>query len=355
MHQSNMDKKAINPIFSSIFLYSDGEKLKIVSTDGQKSLEHILNENFEKFDYFLNGVSLYEILKKSKNETFNIQETYENYKIQVGTAEFKFAKQILPKGEFNPLNSSEYNYKYNFTCSANLIANAIKLVKWSAASDDSRPFLNGVCIEMKDGYLNFCATDGLRLAFQRIQVKYEFEQKCILGKKSVYDFVKFLEEIGDEEIQFYFGDALMCVFEKGDKKVVWQSIFVAGNFPEYQKVIPESFVSSYVAESKEIQEVVDRIMTMANQNQPTIMLKFFETEKSKIFCENSLSSGEDTLPGEYNGKNLQIMLNGRFLQEVLSHVYNKVIFEINDPRSPIVVKNVENNGSLFIIAPVKQG
>jgi DNA polymerase-3 subunit beta len=353
MHQSNIDKKAINPIFSSIRMVSTSNELRIISTDGQKALEHILQEKFEDFDYILNGAVLYELLKKSKSQLFKIQETFESYKLQIGSAEFKFSKYAQQDQAKYPEWKDEY--KFNFKIDAKAFANALKLVKWSCANDESRPFLNGVCIEVVDGGINLCATDGLRLALQKLSSEIAFKGRWILSKRSVFDLVKTLEECPGE-VEFYFGKYIKVVHEKKDKKTIWQSLLVAGTFPDYQRIIPASFVASFIADAKEILDTVDRIMVMANQTQPTITLKFSNEgdKKSKISAENSLSSGEDVLEGEYNGQPIQLLLNGKFLQEMLMNLEGKLVFEITDTRSPLVVKNIENNGSLFIIAPVKK-
>ncbi|WP_342262024.1 DNA polymerase III subunit beta [Alphaproteobacteria bacterium endosymbiont of Tiliacea citrago] len=349
-HQSNLDKKAINPIFSSIKLITNDKELKIISTDGQRYLEQTMEGSFENSSLFINGITLYEILKKSKSESFMIKETFEFYKILIDNAEFKFSKQIT--SEF-PEWPNEY--ENNCKIKADILLEGLKTVKWAASLEEARPSLTGVCFDFCNNVLNLCSTDSLRLAIFKIFDNYFYTKKIILGKKSITELIKLLEDFGSTEINFYVGTSVKIIGKTNNLKTTWKSLCINGNFPNYEKLLSDKkiFNASFVCNAQEILEIITRIMVVSNQHQHTLILKFKEKENSKISAENAISEGEDILVGEYTGKTLKILFDGKFLEEMLNNIDGKIIFEITDPFSPINIKKIENNGSLFILAPIR--
>lgn len=350
LHQSNLDKKAINPIFSSIHLKTTSSKVKIISTDGQRYLEYSTSGEFESSSIFINGSVLYEIIKKSKNEHFSIKETFDSYKILVDNAEFKFTKAV---NTAFPEWPDEYDHK--FIIKAHLLSEGLKTVRWAASNEEARPSLHGVCLDFHDNTLNLCATDCLKLAIFKIFDNYNFSGQWILGKKSISELIKILDECGSTDVEVSLGTNIKLVSQKNNTTIVWKSLCINGTFPNYEKLISDkkAFNASFICNSKDLSESIDRIMIVSNQHQHTLALEFLEDEQSKIKAENAISEGEDVLPGTYNGKKMRILFDGRFIQEMLNNISGEMIFEITDPMAPVSIKKLENNGSLFVIAPIR--
>lgn len=347
-HQNNIDKKAINPIFSSIRFFSDGNKIMIRSMDGERVLEHTFIEPInEDFNMFLPGFNLYELLRKSTQEFFEIEEAEENYILKIGNGEFKFAK-YAHKSYPNWIDDCENVLELNVA----ELNNALKTVKWASSSDDSRPFLNGVCFDIKKDKVSICATDGLRLALNTIKNNSEFEGVWILSKKSINDLIKLLED-GEGNLFLKLGNNAQVIFKTSTSDVVWKTLLVAGKFPQYEKIIPNSFIATMKIETKEFIEKLERVMITANLNQPIITLAL-DNNSIEVFSESALSSGKDILSGEYDGEKMNISFNARLLIEMLHNLSGKLKIGINNPYSPILIESEEIANSLFILAPVKR-
>lgn len=350
-HQSNLDKKAINPIFSSILLETTETSLKTISTDGQRYLEYEIVGNFEPCSFFLNGSMLYEILRKSKSESFFIQEALDSYKIIIDNAEFKFTKN-------NANEFPEWPNSYDHTCTieTQTLLNGLKTVKWAASTEDTRPSLHGVCLDFNKNLLNLCATDSLKLAVFKMLNNFNITGKWILGKKSVAELIKLIDDFGASEIEMSLGKSIKISAQKENSKIIWKSLCINGTFPNYERLISDQkvFNASFITNAKSFLENLERILVVSNQHQKTISLKFDDETSCRISAENALSEGEDVISGTYNGQKLKILFDGRFLQEMLNNLTGDVIFEIIDPLSPITIKKLETNNSLFVLAPIRQ-
>jgi|GEM_PF-3026901 len=360
-HQNNIDKRAINPIFSSVRFFSDGQKLIISSMDGERNLQHVLDQNMENFDIFLPCFNLYELLRKSTAQEFELEEQEKNYIIRIGHGEFVFSK-------YSNQNYPDWidAYEHTIEIDSQVLANACKLVRWSASSDDSRPFLNGVCIDIQEK-INICSTDGLRLALKRLENSTQIRGTWIIGRKSVNDLVKLLEEAsGLVKLSLGKNAQAQFIAKSGDAKVgtIWKTLLVAGKFPQYDKIIPTSSVAKLSVNSKEFMETVERMLIIANLNQPIVTLLLSENVQCEISAQNALSSGKDELVCDYHGPDIKISFNGRLLLEILNNLNSKIEFEINNPHAPVLIKPIIEDSdksafakyadSVFILAPVKR-
>ncbi len=343
-HQNNIDKKAINALFSSVRLKSDAETFTISSMDGERFLEHKTQEKMQKCDMYLPGFSFYELLRKSNDETFEIIEEEKNYTIKIGHGEFKFSK-------FSNKNWPEWVDAYGETIEldAHEFNNSLKLVRWAASNDEARPFLNGVCIDAQES-LNMCATDGLRLALKTMPNKTQVRNAWIMGRKSINDLVKLLDE-AKGTIKLNLGKNACIEFKTETASAVWKTLLIAGKFPQYQKIIPTSSVAKLSIDTKDFIDVIERMMIFANTNQPIITLLL--GAQCSILAESALSSGTHDLECTYQGPEMKISFNARLLLEMLNNISGKITFEINNPHSPVLI-NGEIKDATFILAPVKR-
>lgn len=344
-HQNNIDKRAINAMFSSIRLYSNGQSLKISSMDGERFLEHELDVKFEKFDIFIPGFSFYELLRKSSVESFEINEMANGYAVRIGSGEFKFSK-------YNDKHYPEWVdvYENTMELDSKEFCQALKLVKWAASSDDSRPFLNGVCVDIQEQMTNVCATDGLRMALKRLSSKSVVQITAIVGKKSVNDLIKLLEDAQGAFV-LSLGKNAQATMNCDGAKVTWKTLLVAGKFPQYNKIIPVSSAAKLEVNCKNLVDTIERMLIVANTNQPVVILSLGSV--CEMLAENPLSSGKDIIEAVYTGAPMQIAFNGRLLLEMLNNISSNLVFEINNPHSPVLIKSDANDG-VFILAPVKR-
>jgi DNA polymerase-3 subunit beta len=344
-HQNNLDRRAINSMFSCIRIRCDETALYISSMDGEKFLEHKTKTNVGKCDMFLPGIGLYELLKKSDAETFEIVEDENNYVVKIGHGEFKFAQlknKHLPEwvdtySDIIEINAQEFN-------------KALKLVRWAASTDESRPFINGVCIDIKEK-LNICATDGLRLALTCLKNETTIRNTWIIGRKAISDLTKLLED-ATGNIKLNFGKNALIEFETEHACATWKSLLIAGKFPEYAKIIPQSCIAKLSVNAQDLVATIERVMITTNSNQPIITLNLGST--CTIFAENATSWGKDELICEYSGPDMKISFNARLLLEIVHNLSHKLTLEMNNPHSSILIKSDQHENSLFILAPVKR-
>jgi DNA polymerase-3 subunit beta len=347
-HQNNIDKKSINPMFASIRIFTNNNLLHINSLDGERFLEHSMPFENQSFDTFLPGASLFDLLRKSNAKTIDIIEQDENNIVKIGQAEFKFAKY---EHKAFPTWIDQYEHEIELDISA--FCEALKTTRWAASNNEARPFLNGVCLDIKKNAVNFCASDEWRLAFTFIPTINSFEGSWIIGRKSVNDLIKLIENsIG--KIQIKIGKNAIFSFKTRNESITWKTLLVAGKFPQYEKLISMESVATLSITSEEFISKLERIMITANINQPVITL-FLDSSSIKITARSAISSGYDLIEGKYEGPVMKIAFNANLLNELLHNLKGACTMHIKNPHAAVLIKKDGDENTKLLLSPVTQG
>lgn len=121
---------------------------------------------------------------------------------------------------------------------------AIKAVSFAMAKNDIRYYLNGMCIQHNGEETRIIATDGHRLHMVRVEHKDGLvidPIECIIPDTLVNTIIKAKASRHDkirEVILTIDGDKVSAVLPDGTEAI---SKLIDGKFPDYTRVIPESF------------------------------------------------------------------------------------------------------------------
>jgi len=144
----------------------------------------------------------------------------------------------------------------------------------SAARDDTRPVLTGVLWEIKEDKVSLIATDGYRLGVDSIGfVKTELskEVKLILPARSLQEVSKMLGELGNDNFSLEFDSGnQQVIFKVGEIEV--SSRLIAGEFPPYQQIMPNTYLTRVLLGKTEILEAVKRANLFARDNANIVKL-----------------------------------------------------------------------------------
>jgi DNA polymerase-3 subunit beta len=187
------------------------------------------------------------------------------------------------------------------------------------------------------------ATDGHRLALvaKAIEIQgIDTEIRSLIPRKTL---VEILRLIGEEEMMVEFGrDENHIFFSVGGKRLI--SRVLAGQFPNYEMVVPRDNDKRIVAPSRTLAEGIRRVAVMADEKLKSVRLAF--SPGTAEITASSAESGEarDVLEVDYDGTGLSIGFNPQYLLEFLNVCGSDSV--------AIMVKDAETQGML---SPVDSG
>ncbi len=226
---------------------------------------------------------------------------------------------------------------------------------FAASNDELRPAMTGVYLQLTDSSTTFVATDGHRLVrFRRVDMVGEERTSLILPKKAMTLLQRSLQGVEETSVALEFTPA-NAHFRFENITMICR--LIDERFPDYENVIPKENPNVLRIDRMNLLGSLRRISIYANKTTHQIRLKLAGSQL-QISAEDLDFSNEavERLACEYNGKDLEIGFNGRFLMEILSTMTaDEVELHLSEPNKAGIVVPVDQPAGedvLMLVMPV---
>lgn len=212
---------------------------------------------------------------------------------------------------------------------SNILATAISKTIFAAGNDDLRPVMSGVFFQFSSESLTFVATDAHKLVkYTRTDVTADKTAEFIMPKKPLNLLKGVLG--GEEDVIIEYNDTnAKFTFEN----FVLICRLIDGKYPNYEAVIPKENPNKLTVDRASFQNSVRRVSIFSSKTTHQIRLKMAGTELNISAEDLDFSNkADERLSCDYQGDDMQIGFNSRFLSEMLSNLTsNEVLIEMSLP------------------------
>jgi DNA polymerase III subunit beta len=172
-------------------------------------------------------------------------------------------------------------------------------ILFAAAVDEGRPILTGVLTEVSKGQVDLVATDGFRLAHRQVSIPdSSITFKSLIPRRTFDEIVRVISEVEADDVEVATSSGgNQIIFKIGQTTV--SSRLIEGNFPTWQRIIPEKIVTRGVLERDDLLKAV-KLASIFAKNEANIIT--LTVTPGKI----SLSSEAKELGGQQNELDAQI-------------------------------------------------
>jgi DNA polymerase-3 subunit beta len=240
------------------------------------------------------------------------------------------------------------------TIPAQTLSSAIAGTIFAASNDELRPAMTGVFFDLRTDYTNFVATDGSRLIrYRRDDLKNPQTLGVIIPKKALNLMKSALPN--DETIVETEFSKSNAFFSFGDTKMICR--LIDERFPDYENAIPANNPNKMVISRGDLLASLRRISIYANKNTYLVRLKITQ-DNLQILAEDLDFSNEasENLVCSYQGEEMEIGFNAKFLIEMLSNIATKEVrFELSAAnRAGIILPNEQDasEDTLMLLMPL---
>ena len=212
---------------------------------------------------------------------------------------------------------------------SNVLATAISKTIFAAGNDDLRPVMSVVFFQFSTDNLTFVATDAHKLVkYTRTDVTADKTAEFIMPKKPLNLLKGVLG--GEEDVVIEYNDAnAKFTFEN----FVLICRLIDGKYPNYEAVIPKENPNKLTVDRASFQNSVRRVSIFSSKTTHQIRLKMAGTELNISAEDLDFSNkADERLSCDYQGDDMQIGFNSRFLSEMLSNLTSsEVLIEMSLP------------------------
>jgi DNA polymerase III subunit beta len=292
------------------------------------------------------------MIKEMQDSEIHIVTTPEDkVNITCGSAKFKIAG--LPAEEFPPLiDEKDNDKKLSFvSMDSNALLMMIQQTSFAASREETRHFLNGVHISLKEKQVKMAATDGKRLAVATASLNDAIteEKQGIIPTKAVE---RLKEMLTSTVIVKLCLDNSRIIFDMGDITLV--SRLIEGEYPDYEKVIPVENGIRLSMDTQRLLSIVKRVGTMANPKTPGLTIETTGDVLKVKASTPEYGEGCEETQIKKEGNDISIGLNAQYLMDILKATdKDEVMFSMSDPLKPILMKPVGNDGYVCVIMPMR--
>ena len=350
-----IEKKTTLPILSNILIEAKDSKIKITSTDLDIIyFEQILAKEIKKEgSTTTSAIILYDILRKLQSGSKVEIALQSSNKLKLVSGNSKFNLLCIPSDNF-PLSDEDIN-QTSLEVSSQKLLKLLNKTKISISNDETRHYLNGIyfhktTIENKS-FLCCVATDSHRLSCSSLEIDSNTQvEPIILPKKTIFQLISLLEQ--NNEVIKISNNKAKIKFEMSDGVLI--SKVIDGRFPDYNKVVPKNNDKVLEVKLSDFKNSIERVTSVSSDRREG--LKMTISKEAVQLSVNSPNSGEGTenIGAKFNSNDLDISFNSRYLIDIASQIENEtIVINLQDPGSPVLVKDFSDKNSFHVIMPMK--
>ncbi|MFY8187941.1 MAG: DNA polymerase III subunit beta [Flavobacterium sp.] len=342
------------PILDNFLFELDENELVVSSSDLETTMSAKLSiDSQSKGRIAVPAKLLLDILKSFPEQplTFTVQE--ESTTIEISSNSGKYSIAYFDGDEYP--NAVVLEDPSTTAVPAEVLASAINKTLFAAGNDDLRPVMSGVFFQFTTDGLIFVATDAHKLVkYSRADVKADENTEFIMPKKPL-TILKGILGASDEEVSISYNKN-NAVFKFDNYSLICR--LIDGKYPNYEAVIPKDNPNKLLINRNLFQSSVRRVAIFSNKTTHQIRLKIAGTELNVSAEDIDYSNkADERLTCDYQGEDMQIGFNSRFLSEMLGNLQSdEIMLEMSLPNRAGILTPVdglsEGEKVLMLVMPV---
>ncbi len=257
-------------------------------------------------------------------------------------------------GDVFPQTKPIDNDATRLTLPAEVLLNGLSSTIFATATEDLRPIMAGVYVDIYSDKVVFVASNGFILSrYFNTTVKPGFESTVSIPKKPASllkgilskDDGEIVIEYNDKNIRFHLPNfVLVCRL-------------IEGRFPNYVSVIPQNNTNRLILDRVQFISVLRRMNVFADP--ATHLVRFdLSTNLLKVSAQSAefSTAGDETVVCNYVGDTISIGFSAEQMIEILSNITSQEItIDLGDPSIAGIIRPCEtgeNEDILMLLMPM---
>ena len=221
---------------------------------------------------------------------------------------------------------------------------------FAVSDDETRYFMNGVYIENNEGKLVMVATDGRRLSL--ITRQSEMPLKEFVGVIVPPKVLNLVKKLASGEGMFSLAVTDKNLFVQFDNQKL-TSALIEGQFPNYQRVIPEVQQYSVTLNKNELVEAIKRVSLLVEKSR-RIYLTISDNTIVLSSEESDIGVAREEIACKYEGPDTTMAVNFQYLSEPLKVIGDdEVIMRFTESNKAVSLYSVPEHDYFHIIMPMQ--
>ena len=354
------------PITQNVLLSTDQAMLKLSATNLEIAITTWTGAMVEEEGSITVPARLLtEFVSSLPSERIDVAAMPQPASLQLTCARSEARINGTDAGEFPPIPTVEEGVTAKID--PEVLRSAINQVVFAAATEESRPVLTGVKLELEGDKFTMAAADGFRLAVRRGPLLEPIEEaiSIILPSKSLNELNRFLGD-QDEPVEMTMTPARGQVLFRL-KGIEMVSQLIQGTFPNYSQLIPQGCQTRTVFDLQELTRATKTAAIFARDGSGIIRFQVTPSTGDSADSNEGARPGKvqisaraeevgdnlDEVDSVVEGDEAKIAFNSTYLLDVLAVLEKgEVVLETTTPSSPGVFKPIGSDSYVHVVMPM---
>ena len=343
------------PIIENILIELKDNTLSAKATDLETTIINTANvESESNASIAVNAKLLLETLRTFPEQPLTFKTNTENNTLEITSEQGNYTLSYINSDEFP--NTPEISEAKSITINNKTLENGIKNTLFTTGNDDLRPVMSGVYAELNMTSILFVATDAHKLVKYENCIESENENSAsfIIHKKPLQLIKNTINETSDN-IQIDYNNTNV-IFSFNNMQIYCR--LIDGNYPNYSAVIPKENPNHLNVDRISFLNALKRVCIFSNQT--TYQIKFSINGNEINLSGEDIdfsNKGQERIKCEYDGQDIDIGFNGKFLIEILNTLESeKINMLFSSPSKAAIIKpdnnETESEKILMLVMPV---
>ena len=341
------------PILDHVLFELAPQQLKITATDLETTISATIQvESTSEGKLAVPARLLLDTVKTFPEQplTFSLAD---NNTLEISSEQGKYALAYANADEYP--QAAEVVDASSLSIQGDTLATAINNTIFASGNDDLRPVMSGVFFQLSSSGMTFVATDAHKLVkYERTDVVAPETAEFIMPKKPL-NLLKSVLVGREEEVTVNYNNSNVQ-FSFDETVVICR--LIDGKYPNYEAVIPKENPNVMSINRVQLLNTVKRVSIFSNKTTHQIRLRIAGAELHISAEDIDYSNkAEERLTCSFQGDDMQIGFNARFLTEMLSNLSSDEIqLELSLPNRAGIITPVDglNEGEqvTMLVMPV---
>ncbi len=329
------------PITNNVFLATENGRLKLAATNLEIAIVHWVGAKVEKEGAITVPARLLtDFVNSLPNDKVEMELSGKSKSLQLKCAKFEARFSGMDAEDFPPIPAIDQGITIKIE--AEHLRTAIGRVVFAAATEDSRPVLTGVNVEVEGDMLTLAAADGFRLSVDKTKITTPVKEKLsvIIPSRALNEVGKLIAEAKDPVTITVNTAKSQVLFSMENARLVSQ--LIQGNFPNYSQLIPQKHSTRVTVDLEEFLRATKAASIFARDASGIVRLLMSPKDGSDGEGKVTVSAraeevGDNVGEVEANieGPEAKIAFNAKYMTDVLNVIgKGELMLDVTNASSP---------------------
>jgi len=348
------------PVLANVLVASDEGRLRLSATNLELGISCWLGAQIsEEGSITVPARTFADLINALPNDTITLSLNQKTQTLNVRCGTSSTDIKGIDAQEFPPMPVPDLAEGVDLSVSD--FKEMIQQVVFAASTDEARPVLQGVKMNVTGNEITLAATDGFRISVRKAMLANPVSRSmdAIIPARALSELARIATD-GEQTLTMILPPGRgQVLFHTNDTELVSQ--LIDGNFVEYKAIIPRSLKTHTIASNAGLLKACKQAEIIARDGNNVIRLNIQprgdQPGQIEISAQSEeTGSSEIVVDATIDGPGLVIAFNVKFLREVLDVIKTpNVSIGTNANNTPAMIRPVGDESYQHVIMPMHLG